>query len=257
MSRSSRGTPGNMTKTPLQRIQSAIAPLRYISLRQWPKFLAYRRRRGAGETEFRIRGMPHGIRCRAGTTDAVTIESVFGYRFHLPPRPLPEGAVILDLGANTGYAAAHLATRYPSARIIAVEMDEANANLARRNLAPFSNCELVHAAVWVEDGTITYGGDAEDAYAVASDGIRSAPAVTVPTLLDQRGLGRADYVKMDVEGAEWTLFQRPEWLDRVDSIVVEVHQPEWKSGIEGTLKAAGFATARSASHWSLVSGWRR
>jgi len=211
---------------------------------------------GSGETIFHVKGLHCGLRARAATTDAVTIESVFGCAYHLPPRPLRDDAVILDLGANAGYAAAHFATLYPRARVIALELDAGNAELARRNLAPFHGCELVHAGVWVEDGEIAYAGDTEDGFAIASGGTRKAPAITVPTLLDQRKLDKADYVKMDIEGAEWPLFGQPSWLGRVDAISVEVHQRGWVEDIAATLQRAGFITDRSKHHWALLTGYR-
>ena len=244
-------------KTALDRVRSALAPLAYIRLREWLKFLGYRRGMGSGEAIFHVKGVPHGLRVRAATTDAVTIESVFGSAYHLPPQMLRDNAVILDLGANAGYAAAHFATMYPKARVIALELDAGNADLARRNLAPFKGCELVNAAIWIEDGQIEYAGGTEDGFAIVNGGARTAPAITIQTLLDQRSIEKADYVKMDIEGAEWPLFRQPAWLDRIDSIGVEVHRPLQMNEIEATLRRAGFVTARSNNHWSLVTAYRR
>ena len=241
----------------LKRVKSALAPLAYIPLHQWPRFLGYRRGMGRGETIFHVKGLSHGLSCRAGTTDAVTIESVFDSAYHIPAWKLRHDAVILDLGANAGYAAAHFGALYPRARILAVELDQANAELARRNLAPFSGCELINAAIWIEDGEVSYDGQTEDGFAVADGGAKTAPAITLQTLLDQRGINRADYVKMDIEGAEWPMFQNPAWLDRIDSIGVEVHQAGWIEAIEERLKEAGFVTQRSKKHWSLVTGYRK
>ena len=72
--------------------------------------------------------------------------------------------------------------------------------------------------------------------------------------MNQQSLARPDHVKMDIEGAEWPLFGKPAWLDRVDSISVEVHQRGWLDEIEATLNRAAFATARSKDHWALITG---
>ena len=164
--------------------------------------------------------------------------------------------MILDLGANAGYAAAHYASLYPHARIIAVELDEGNAALARRNLEPFANVELVHAGVWIENGEMTYGGTQADAFTIG-EGEKRASTLTIETLLEERGLKSADYVKLDVEGAEWPLFQHPSWLGRVKSLGVEVHRPEWFEPITAELERHGFEVAKSGAHWSLVTAWRR
>ena len=246
-----------MKKTFVQRVGGALRPLGFLSFTQLPSFLAYRRGRGPRETAFRVKRVPHPMICRARTTDAVTLESVFAGKHHLPPAPLKAGAVILDLGANAGYAAAHFASLYPSARILAVELDSGNAELARRNLAPFRNVEVIQAGVWIEDGEITYGGEEADAFAIGETGKQSAPALRIETILDRRGIVMADYVKMDIEGAEWPMFQAAAWLDRIGSISVEIHRREWFEPIRKTLEAHGFQSASSTSHWSSISGIRR
>jgi len=240
----------------LNRIKSVFRPLSYITLLEWPRFLAYRRGLGSGETVFHVKGVAHGLRVRAATTDAVTMGYVFGDAYHLPRHRLKDDCVILDLGANAGYAAAHLASMYPKARVIAVELDTENAELARRNLVPFDRCELVNAAIWITDGEVGYSGITKDGYAITGGGISKAAAITIEKLLDDRGIKIADFVKMDIEGAEWPLFQQPTWLSRINSISVEVHQPEWLEPIEAALIKAGFRTARSDTHWSCIFAHR-
>jgi FkbM family methyltransferase len=246
-----------MTKTIAQRVGSALGPLRFLSFTQLPRFLAYRRGRGGRESAFRIKRVPHPMICRARTTDAITLESVFAAKHHLPPAPLKADAVILDLGANAGYAAAHFASLYPSALILAVELDAGNAALALRNLAPFQNVEVIQAGVWIEDGEIAYGGEEADAFAIGESGKQTAPGLRIETILDRRGIIMADYVKMDIEGAEWPMFQDAAWLDRIGSISVEIHRREWFEPIRKTLEAHGFQTASSTSHWSSISGIRQ
>lgn len=79
-----------------------ILNLRYIARRDLIKFLLYKRGWGWGEASFEVKGIPHKLLCRAGTTDAIALDYVFGPQSHLPPKPLPHDAVILDLGANVG-----------------------------------------------------------------------------------------------------------------------------------------------------------
>ncbi|HEV2114580.1 MAG TPA: FkbM family methyltransferase [Terriglobales bacterium] len=243
-------------RSPGDRVRAAFAPLHYLPLLEWPKFLAYKRGLGKGEAVFHVKGLAGGLRCRAGTTDAVTIQSTFEGLYHLPPRTLNRCAVILDLGANAGYVAAHLATLYPAARVIAVEMDAANTRLARLNLSPFSGVEVVQAAIWVEDGMVCYSGRAADAFAVSRGGHHVAKAVTIERLLDHYQIAAADYVKMDIEGAEWELFQHPGWLERVSSINIEIHRPEWSTHVADILTRFGFLAQPGNRHWSRITGFR-
>jgi FkbM family methyltransferase len=168
------------------------------------------------------------IRCRSSTADVFTFKAVFLHEFHLPPRPLGPEPVILDLGSNIGLTVAHLAHTFPEATVIGVEMDPANFALARENTARYGDrVRLLRAAVWTEDGVISYGGDRSDGFQVsgaARDGAdrnHTAPAVRVDTLLDRHGISTADYVKMDVEGAEAAILAAaPAWLDRRPAGVV-------------------------------------
>ncbi len=173
------------------------------------------------------------LELRPGTTDLTVLWDTFHHGFHLPPRPLPADAVILDLGANAGYTAFHLAHLHPAGRLLAVEMDENNFALARRNLEPlFPRVSLVRAAVWHQEGEVVYGEDGEGEWGfhvmegapAQAQGRRRAPARTVGGLLKEHGFDRVDYVKMDIEGAEASvLAQDNGWLARVGCLMLETH----------------------------------
>lgn len=220
--------------------------------------------RGQGPRTVRLRALGgSAVECRPGTTDADTVWSTFCGLYHLPFVPVRSGGSILDLGANIGLTTADLKTRYPTARVVAVEMDEDNVAAARRNLSRLGlNCELIHAAVWTWDGEVAYGGPAEDAFSVAgasgtAPASRTAPAVTLETLFDRLRLDRVDFVKMDVEGAERQLLQRPaQWLSRVGAMHVEVHAPDNVEAVAAFLRSAGFESSRDERHWSAVRAWR-
>lgn len=210
--------------------------------------------------ELRIRGIPTPLLCRPGTSDADVLWDTFGEAYHRPPVPLPPDATIVDLGANVGYTAVDLAVRHPAARIFAVELDAGNADLAEHNLAPFGGrCRVLVAAVWSSDGEVVYGG--EDAWGLrvvrGSAGERVAPAMRISTLFRHFALERVDYVKMDIEGAEAEVLSDAGWLDRVDTLKIEVHPPATLESCEQTLRAAGFRVGRDRSHGACVWGARR
>jgi FkbM family methyltransferase len=196
----------------------------------------FRRLRDAGRAgeppvEIRLRALSgRPLWVRPGTTDLEVLWDTFVRQYHLPPAEAPPPRLILDLGANVGYTAAHLAALHPRARVLAVELDQANAELARRNLAAFGDrCQVLHAAVWSREGKVVYQGDEEWGYRVAvapggPAGRGEAAAVTMEGLLRSLGGERVGYLKMDVEGAEAELFRTgADWLSRVDSLRVELH----------------------------------
>jgi FkbM family methyltransferase len=231
-------------------LQTPIDVARYARLRR-----AYGRSpasaaRGAPEP-LHVRalgGLP--VLCRA-SQDVWTFKHTFLAQFHLPPVALPDRATIVDLGSNVGYTVAHLAYRHPTARVIGVEMDAANFALARANTAAFGDrVHLVHAAVWTHDGEIAYGGDADDAFAVSgAAGPRRAPARRLDSLLDELGIDRVDYLKMDIEGAEAAILGEPApWLDRVRAMKIEVHPPATLASLRAALEPAGFRCTRDTKH---------
>lgn len=212
-------------------------------------------------TELRLRplgGMP--FRVRPGTADADVVWQTFVGRYHLPPAGL-DPATILDLGANVGATVAHFAVLHPSARIVAVEVDPENAALLRANVAPWGDrCEVVEAAVWSEEGELAFdrAPGREDGVRVRDDGggTGRAQAVTVASLLDRAG-GTADYVKLDVEGAEREVLARAsDWASRVGCLKVEVHAPYDLSAADADLAGAGFDVRRDDRHWSCLVATR-
>lgn len=221
-----------------------------------------------GEPAVRVRVAALGgavVTLRPGTTDARTLVDVCLERYHEPARALPTGAVILDLGANIGLTALDLALRHPSARVIAVEMDAGNLEVARANIASVGDrVTLVHAAVWSADGEVEYAPAEEDALSVCTPTAeenasvrRRVRACTVDTLLREVGAERVDYCKMDIEGAEGAVLARAPWLGRVRQIQVEVHPPAATiAGVFDALRGAGLEASVDLRHWSSVVGVR-
>jgi len=140
-----------------------------------------------------------------------------------------------------------MAAAFPRAKIVGVELDPDNAELARRNLAPIADrSELVEGAVWTEPGTLTYGipetqVDGEDGFRVDEDGAGSAEAITLDDLLAR--FGPPDYVKMDIEGAEREVLRRNTgWASPIARIGVEYHRPYTPEDCEADLRTLGFAS---------------
>lgn len=181
---------------------------------------------------------------RPGAADADVLISAFGGVYHLPDDGLAvEPALIWDLGANIGLTALQLALQFPAARIVAVELDGANIELARRNIGPVADrVELIEGAVWTDPGTLDYGvpeGGGEDSFRVSEEGTATATAVTLDELRER--FGDPGYVKMDIEGAERDVLARnTAWAAAVPRINVEYHAPYDASACRRDLAALGF-----------------
>ena len=183
------------------------------------------------------------VEVRAGSADPDVLVGAFHGLYHLPSAELPSPRLIWDLGANVGLTMRQMATAFPEARIVGVELDPDNVELARRNLAPVAErVELVEGAVWPEPGTLSYGlpdGEAEDSYRVGEAGEGTASAITLDDLRDR--FGTPDYVKMDIEGAERDVLERNTgWASAIPRIGVEYHAPYTLDDCERDLRSLGF-----------------
>ena len=188
------------------------------------------------------------LHLRPGTSDEQTWTDTFVHRYHLPPEPI-EPRTVLDLGSNIGLTAAHYKAIWPQARVWAVEMDAESAAMCGMNFRG----PLIHAAVGTFNGTASY---AKGAWAAANSLL--APGSTQTTVISMSGLidrmgGHVDFVKMDVEGTEWDLFEHPEgWAERVGTLLVELHGSDPSDVmIERAMSALneiGFSAARHVVH---------
>lgn len=167
---------------------------------------------------------------RAGTSDIATFVQVFREReYSLPLRG--QVRTIIDAGANVGLSSLYFATRFPQARIIAIEPEPANFELLRANIVNHRLIAPVWAALAAEDGEVrivdpgqgnwafrTWGHGPEGATGVA------VPALSLDSILGHFGLDHVDVLKMDIEGAEKEVLEHcAPWIDRIGVLVVELH----------------------------------
>jgi FkbM family methyltransferase len=200
------------------------------------------------------------VRVRPGTSDLATVWDTFAGGYHLPPPELADPRTIWDLGANIGLTMAHFACRFPDARLLGVELDEANVALARRNVAAWADrCEVIHAAVWPGDGEVHYrgwpGGTSNYQVTGVAEGT-PVRAVSLATLMRAHG-GPVDYLKVDVEGAERELLRNGAgWSDEVRCVKVELHGDYSVDDCQADLRCLGYQTRPDAKHWACVVGLR-
>lgn len=182
---------------------------------------------------------------RLGTTDVEVFNSVFHrqeYEWHFPVAP----RVIVDAGAYTGLSTAFFATRYPDAKIVAIEPDKCNFDMLIRNTACFSNVHPLRAALCAEGGFVSLEDPGlgawglrvkapEDGRAAVRKALADLPgnvvrAITIPDVMREFGVERIDLLKLDIEGAEKEIFDNAHsWLDCVEAICLELHD-RFRSG---------------------------
>jgi FkbM family methyltransferase len=177
----------------------------------------------------------HPLGARPYSTDFV----VFGQTFVSEPYACLDDVadvdLIVDCGANVGFASAFLLSRFPNAMLYAVEPDPANFELLQRNLAPYgSRARADRAGVWshnarlrIEERPYRGGGEWARQVRECRDGESSdIEAIDIPTILARSGRERISILKMDIEGAESVVLSAPnvsEWMGKVDCLAIELH----------------------------------
>lgn len=133
---------------------------------------------------------------------------------------LPKNGVYADLGANIGSIALPVAKKRPDVACLCVEASPViygylKFNVERNGLA---NAVLVNKALSDKDGELLRFNSENDLFGSghieAADGISGETVETVrlDSLLEQKGIGTVDVMKVDVEGYEYYAFAGAEKL---------------------------------------------
>ena len=176
-------------------------------------------------------GFTHPIHLRFKTTDTPTMWKIFQegeYDFPLSSAP----SLIIDAGANVGFASLFFARKYPDARIIALEPEAENFALLQKNLGPYPNVKLLRAALWksvttlnvVDPGLGPWAFQAQEEGTVSGTIIDRVPAYTVDHLMREAGAEEVSLLKIDIEGGEKAVFEHSSpWISHVRAIMAELH----------------------------------
>jgi FkbM family methyltransferase len=144
------------------------------------------------------------------------------YRFEsVSPNP-----VIIDCGANIGIGSLYFKTIYPNATLIAFEPDDSLAEIFKKNMLQnaVDNFTLHKAAVWTENGTISFNNKGSEASSIDVSGNSSytVPTVKLASILAEHT--NIDLLKIDIEGAEYLVIQDiATELYRVQNMFIEYH----------------------------------
>jgi len=168
----------------------------------------------------------HAVRLRLRTSDTLVFGNVImdqAYNFGLPS----SAEVIVDAGANIGLASIFYARTFPRARIFAIEAERSNFELMIKNVRPYPNINPIQAALWGSEGQISIVDPRGGAFAKWGFSVSSSPgevrAITIRTLMQTFGIDHIDLLKIDIEGSEKEVFGACDWQDRLDSVVIELH----------------------------------
>ncbi len=199
------------------------------------------------------------IALRAGTSDLPTFADIFlDDCYAIPVETHPH--LIIDGGANVGYASLYYANRYPEARIIAVEPEASNHELLRVNTSGYANISVLRAGLWHRRTRLTIKNPtaAKWGFQVQESALEegSIDAVTIDEIVENAGAQSIDILKLDIEGAEKELFSAADtWLGKVQILIVELHdrfRPGCSESFHSAVAKQDFASQRRGEHVILL-----
>jgi FkbM family methyltransferase len=159
---------------------------------------------------------------------------------HLPF--LDDVRVVLDLGANCGAAAVHLARHHPGAVVHAVEPAAAPRAVLEVNAARHPAIRVHPVALhdhdgeaWLHHSEVSIMSSLRES-AQASGTSEPVTVRRASAWAREQGIGRIDVLKLDVEGSELAvLTDLADWLPTIQAIYVEYDDRASRRGIEDLL----------------------
>jgi FkbM family methyltransferase len=140
--------------------------------------------------------------------DLLTLEQAGGDIYEQGPVSVRDSDVVIDVGAHLG-TFTRIALLRGARQVVALEPDPVNAACFGRTFADeiqAGRVRLVQAAAWHSAGSLQFevGGASQTGHVAGSHAAQTVTvrAVTLDEIADELKLGRVDFIKMDIEGAE-------------------------------------------------------
>jgi FkbM family methyltransferase len=239
--------------------------------KNWPAAILERLKMNKRETPLPLR-LRNGLNVSVepGSLDVQVLAEIFGEREYTPNfyrRSYQEARVIVDIGANKGMFTLFAATTFPNAGVYAYEPDpllfaELQRHIARNRFD--ARCRLHNCAVWSRQRSVTFapahrmnrGGGAVVERKEATGAIE-VQALALKDIL--RELQMVDFMKMDIEGAEYEVILGTSAEDlRVVKFLALEHHPSPVHGVDEIirhLQGAGFSVCRG-SRGRMLYAWQ-
>jgi FkbM family methyltransferase len=200
---------------------------------------------------------------------AMTIAEYFSPHSAIMPADLPalHPKVIYDLGANVGVSSLFFSSLYPQATIYGFEPLPENFELCCLNYRGIPNPSQVFPwAIGSKSGTATFdckndsrGGRLKSTHpdpnlqTIAQIQVK---IVSIADLIGKEGLPPPDFLKIDVEGAEYDVLEGlNSYAHLVSSIYLEIHGERLKHDCLLWLGNHNFQTCQGLDH-TAIWAWR-
>src|SRR6185312_2174130 len=179
--------------------------------------------------EFDVDGIKYPVKVRLGTTDGQSfIQNFLDEEFNLPK--MNDVKLVVDTGANAGYASLLFLNMFPNATVIAVEPEGSNVEALNNNCKQYPNFKSIQAGIWTSNTNLkivntSVGKTSFQVMETNESGPGTFPGITIDKILADSGFPKIDLLKIDIEGTEKEVFKEnyKKWIDKVDVFIIELH----------------------------------
>lgn len=216
----------------LPRLSERLSNSFFQTVRLYLKFLLFliskklHKKASPWRFEFYFEGKELRIKLFEGSPDIAALAEIFldgEYDWD----SIKEPQIIIDLGAHTGNTALYFHAKYPNAVIYAVEASPQTFSHLLENVHGIAQIKPIFGAISDRNGKITFyeseSSLGSSIYKRANSVGVEVPTFTLDSLFLKEGLGRADFIKIDIEGGEGDIFLRDLPEKYAEWYIVEVH----------------------------------
>jgi len=192
---------------------------------------------------FNLKKLKHSFSIRNNPFDFATFEEVIlreDYNLTINFNP----STIIDGGANIGLTSVFFANKYPQADIVAVEPEEGNFEMLKKNTKNYGGISLIRSGIWSHSAILSVidegkGNNSFTVTEVLSARADSINAISIYEIMQERSWDTIDILKLDIEGAEKNVFEKnfAQWLPRVKILIIEFHDRAVEGCSSTVLKA--------------------
>jgi FkbM family methyltransferase len=215
--------------------------------------------------ELRLKDLEYPLFMRTIRADMQSFVNAF-IDPYLEKKPfMNDTAYVIDAGANIGYTAILFANWWPKAKIISIEPDPENYQLALKNTKAYSNVIVVLGSVWNKDMKLKIEAGQEDGFVVREikdggsvDDQNLTKGISIDQLMKTYNMPRIDFLKMNIEGSEKEVFSEnyTQWLPKTKAMLIELHDGKNKGCARAVFNATNqyeFAVAETSSYGILFA----
>jgi len=156
--------------------------------------------------------------------DQIFLDKSYEINFQNTPK------VVLDCGANIGFATVYFKNRFPDAKIICIEPDLSNFEILQKNTEKYDNITLYNMGLWNKKTDLIIENPSSEKFGFV---VKEAPtncdqsikAISIKDIMEEQKIDFIDVLKIDIEGSEKEVFTSDYeyWLPRTRYIIIELH----------------------------------